>query len=117
VPDQEPDQVISEETRYPDRHPDLRDHLVRVFMPGDDDPHEYMPRDQWEQVAKERDEYRRTLAFISVWRLQTGLRDPDLDQLLLRVGEDYDQARATASVIEGVRAWHAARTTDGKASS
>lgn len=97
--------MSSEQTRYPDRRPDLREHLVQVVLPGDNAPHEYMPRDQWEKMAKERDEYRRALALISVWRLQAGLRDPDLDRILRGVGEDYPQARATASIIEGVRSW------------
>lgn len=79
--------MSSKQTRYPDRHPDLREHLVRVLLPGDDDPHEYMPRDQWETAAKERDENRRVLALISVWRLQAGAHQLAARSLAASPGE------------------------------
>lgn len=62
-----------------------------------------MPREQWEAVVEQRDEYRRVLALISAWRLSSGTRDPQLDALLRRVGEDYDSARAASNIIEWAR--------------
>ena len=98
------------QSTYPDVHPLLRDHLVTLTLPGEDQPRQYMPRDEFEKVATHRDDLRRTLALISAWRLDSGTRDPALDRLLASVGESYTQARATASVIAGVRQWAAEQT-------
>lgn len=98
--------------RYPDNYPTIRDHVVKVTLPGEQSPREFIPRDQWEEVAAERGEFRRVLALISAWRLDSGVRDPALDRLLATVGEDYAQARAVASVIAGVREWGRAQSTD-----
>ncbi len=84
---------------YPDNHPAIRDHLITLTTP--DGTAQYMPREQWEAVVAERDEYRRVLALISAWRLDSGTRDAQLDALLRRIGEDYDSART----IRGLVAW------------
>lgn len=86
---------------YPDNHPAVRDHVVTVTGPTGSA--QYMPRDQWEKVVAERDEYRRILALISAWRLTSGTRDGDLDALLRRVGEDYDSARAMGDLVTQLR--------------
>jgi hypothetical protein len=98
---------IVNDMTYPDTHPDLRD-LVTVTHAGQ--TRQYVPRESWEAIAAERDEYHRVLAMISAWRLSpAGVRDPHLDQLLARVGETYKQAHATAEVIN----WAIERDKEG----
>lgn len=97
--------------RYPDSHPAVREHVVKVALPGGE-LREYMPRDELERVVAERNHYRRVLALISAWRLDSGVRDLDLDRLLARVGEGYDEARATAGVIASVREWARTQPTE-----
>lgn len=99
--------------RYPDSHPDIRKDLVTVTTPAGTT--EYMPREAWETVVAQRDEYRRTLALISAWRLDSGVRDRTLDVLLEQAGEDYDSARAMRDLIAEVRA-ATTHTTGGGAS-
>lgn len=91
-------------TAYPDDHADLRDHLVRVHLPGQDESTDYVPRAQWQAVANERDELRKVLGLIAAewW---AGDQDPGrIDRLLCRAGESPESARAIASVIAGFRA-------------
>lgn len=95
---------------YPDSHPVIRDNAVTLVTPSGTS--EYMPRSEWEKAAAERDEYRRVLALISAWRLDSGTRDSHLDALLSRVGESYDSARAMQSLVAWARA--AERTTPGQ---
>ncbi|WP_299091893.1 hypothetical protein [uncultured Microbacterium sp.] len=85
------------DTTYPDNHPTIRDNVITIAAPAGST--QYMPRSEWEKAAAERDEFRRVLALISAWRLDTGTRDPQLDTLLERVGESYDSARAMQSLI------------------
>lgn len=82
---------------YSDSHPVIRDNLVTVTSPAGAD--EYVRREALEKVLAERDEYRRVLALISAWRLDTGTQDSRLDALLLRIGEDYESARAVRDVV------------------
>lgn len=83
---------------YPDNHPEVRENVVTVTTP--DGAVQYMPREMWDKAVVDRDEYRRVLAMISVWRLSSGVRDPHLDRLLGNVGETYDTARAMAGLID-----------------
>lgn len=83
---------------YPDRHPEIRDHLLRIEVAGE--TREYIARPVWETAAAQRDDYRRVLALISAWRLQSDTRDASLDRLLESVDETYRSARATAGLIE-----------------
>lgn len=86
---------------YPDSHPVIRDNAVTITTPAGST--EYMPRGEWETAVAERDEYRRVLALISAWRLDSGTRDGQLDALLSRVGESYDSARAMQSLVAWAR--------------
>lgn len=89
---------------YPDNHPDLRDNLTRIQLPGDDKPREFMPREVWEELADERDDLRRTLALLAAewW---AGDRNPQQINHLLRVGgQTPEQARATADIVAQAKA-------------
>lgn len=86
---------------YPDNHSLIRHHMITLTTP--DGVAQYMPREQWEAVVAERDEYRRVLALISAWRLDSGTRNAQLDALLRRVGEDYDSARAMHDLVAWAR--------------
>lgn len=96
---------------YPDSHPVIRENAITISTPTGSV--EYMPRSEWEKAAAERDEYRRVLALISAWRLDTGTRDSQLDALLRRVGEDYDSARAMQSLVAWARENRPATTPKG----
>lgn len=87
---------------YPDSHPVLRENLMKQNLPGGG-IREFVPRDLWEKTAAERDKYRRVLALIGAWRLDSGTRNPQLDKLLSSVGEDYENSQALKYIIDQVR--------------
>ena len=88
---------------YPDTHPDVRDHLVRVSLPGQSQTQNFMPLAMWQEAVAERDEWRRLLALIAAewW---AGTRDPQQIEMLLRkAGETPESARAMAELIAWAR--------------
>lgn len=85
-----------------DLHSMIREHQL-VMTAADGTVTRYVPREEWEKTETERGNLRRVLAFISAWRIEAGVHDPDLDRFLASVGETRDQGHAVASVLAGLR--------------
>ena len=85
-----------------DNHPLLRN---AVIMSGRDrQPCWYVPRQDFEAMVKERDELRKAVALLNV---AIRIKDPrvslDVRKILDSVGQGFDQAQATGSIILGAR--------------
>lgn len=88
-------------TGYPDTHPEIRDDLVTISTATGEQ--QLLPRQTWEKAAVQRDEFRRVIAMIGAWRIESGTQDDRLDALLASVGETRDSSRAVLGVIEWAR--------------
>lgn len=65
---------------------------------------DWIPRDQFEEIVKERDDLRKALAVVNVGvRIQDPRLGIDVGAVLDGVGETFEQARATGSIILSVR--------------
>ena len=87
---------------YPDTHPDIKDNLVAIQSGGVEK--QYLPREEYEKVARQRDDLNRTLALIGVWRLlPIGQRDElALDRLLAGAGQTKEISEAVAGIVSDV---------------
>lgn len=85
----------------PDRHPLLK---RMASVEHDGVKTDWIPRDQFETVVEERDRLRRALALVNVGvRIHDDRVPVDPGKVLDGVGETLEQARATASVMLGIR--------------
>lgn len=83
----------------PDIHPLIRENLVTITTP--EGSSEYVPREVFEKVVKERDDLNRTMAMISA-EYFVGV-ELDIGALLAREGHGAEQGEATASIIRSVQ--------------
>lgn len=93
--------MADEEHKLSPRHPLLK-RAVTVVQGGVET--QWVPVDVLEQVEKERQELRRTLAMINVAATFPSLVTFDVRGLLAKHGETIEQARATLGVLNWARA-------------
>ncbi len=102
--------MADEEHKLSPRHPLLK-RSVTVIHGGE--VTQWVPVDVLEQVEKERQELRRTLAMINVAVIFPTQVPFDVHGLLAKHGETLEQARATLGVLNWAKAARGGGETDG----